>query len=378
MNNSTSQTGLMFGNNCQQFAGMMWYRHNHKQLMLGANNTEIMYLCGGNVGIGIASPSYKLDVNGGLRVNEGGIQLGSLPFQYPYSRLDSYEHDGTGFFWGLGVKSGGVQKINAFFVGAARTFHAVDDLKVVSWVSNEFNSSYPSYSVPINLHATSTSYINTGAQFIIGRTSFCNSFSFANTETCNGQTWLGPLHMGNSGGGISAAPLYCDNGGKRWAIGWNSGDMNSMTNYNNCTPFLLNWGINGDNAPSDRKFCFNYNGQAYSTSGTWGTLSSNCVIKENITVANSQWNDIKNICIVNYKMKEEIEEYGNDARIHLGVVAEQVAQVSPGLLEQGGYSEKWCTCLNGVKTSILHMKAVKALQEAMCRIEVLESCLGIN
>jgi hypothetical protein len=77
-------------------------------------------------------------------------------------------------------------------------------------------------------------------------------------------------------------------------------------------------------------------------------------------------------------MKEEIEEYGNDARIHLGVVAEQVAQVSPGLLEQGGYSEKWCTCLNGVKTSILHMKAVKALQEAMCRIEVLESCLGIN
>jgi hypothetical protein len=91
-----------------------------------------------------------------------------------------------------------------------------------------------------------------------------------------------------------------------------------------------------------------------------------------------EWNDVKNICIVNYKMKEEIEEFGASARIHLGVVAEQVESVSPGLLENSGYSQKWCTCLNGVKTSILYMKAVKALQEAMCRIEVLESCLGMS
>jgi hypothetical protein len=219
---------------------------------------------------------------------------------------------------------------------------------------------------------------NNGGPMIAGRVYASGDarFGYQFLEFCNGNTYHGPLTLGNSGGGIALTPLYCG-GGQRWNFGWNTAEMNNITNYNNCTPILINWGVNGDNATNDRKFCFNYNGQAYATSGTWGTLSSNCIIKTCISAANSQWNDVKNICIVNYKMKEEIEEFGTAARMHLGVVAEQVAEVSPGLLEQGGYSEKWCACLNGVKTSILHMKAVKALQEAMCRIEILENCLGI-
>ena len=219
---------------------------------------------------------------------------------------------------------------------------------------------------------------NNGGPMIAGRAyaSGDPTYGYQFLEICNGNMFHGPLTMGNSGGGLALTPLYCG-GGKRYGLGWNSGELNNIANYNNCTPIVIHWGINGDNPTNDRKFCFNYNGQAYATSGTWGTLSSNCVIKDHITAASSQWNDIKNICIVNYKMKEEIEEFGDCARMHLGVVAEQVAQVSPGLLENGGYSEKWCACLNGVKTSILHMKAVKALQEAMCRIELLESCLGI-
>jgi hypothetical protein len=220
---------------------------------------------------------------------------------------------------------------------------------------------------------------NNGAPMIAGR-AYANGdsrFGYQFLEVCNGETYHGPLSLGNSGGGLALTPGYCS-GGKRWSFGWNSGEMNSITNYNNNTPILINWGSNGDNPTTDRKFCFNFSGNAYASGGTWGTLSSNCIIKTDITAANSQWNDIKNICIVNYKMKEEIEDYGTAARIHLGVVVEQIAEVSPGLLEKGGYDCKWQTCLTGVKTSILHMKAVKALQEAMCRIEILESCLGIN
>lgn len=64
MNCSNGQTGLMFGNNCVQYSGMIWYRHNHKQLMLGAGGTETMYVCGGNVGIGTSSPTTKLEIKG--------------------------------------------------------------------------------------------------------------------------------------------------------------------------------------------------------------------------------------------------------------------------------------------------------------------------
>jgi hypothetical protein len=220
---------------------------------------------------------------------------------------------------------------------------------------------------------------NNGAPMIAGRAyaSGDPTYGYQFLEICNGNMFHGPLTMGNSGGGVALTPLYCG-GGKRYGLGWNTGELNNIANYNNCTPIVIHWGINGDNPTNDRKFCFNYSGNAYNTGGTWGTMSSNCIIKECITEASSQWNDVKSICIVNYKMKEEIEEYGAAARIHLGVIAEQVAEISPGLLEDGGYSEKWCVCLNGVKTSILHMKAVKALQEAMYRIEVLESCLGLS
>ena len=239
-----------------------------------------------------------------------------------------------------------------------------------------FNQGCKVIDLPGNLDAIT---FNTGGPMIAGRQYACGdpTYGYQFLEICNANMFHGPLTMGNSGGGLALTPLYCG-GGKRWNIGWNSGELNNMSNYNNCTPFVLAWGINGDNPAVDRKFCFNYSGNAYSTGGTWGTLASNCIIKTDITAANSQWSDIKNICIVNYKMKEEIEEYGDSARIHLGVIVEQVAEVSPGLLEEGGYNCKWQTCLTGVKTSILHMKAVKALQEAMCRIEVLESCLGLS
>ena len=82
MNCSNGQTGLMFGNECREYSGMIWYRHDSKQLMLGAGGTETMYVCGGNVGIGTASPTAKLEVIGGTsNINgyaDGTIQVTGL------------------------------------------------------------------------------------------------------------------------------------------------------------------------------------------------------------------------------------------------------------------------------------------------------------
>lgn len=117
------------------------------------------------------------------------------------------------------------------------------------------------------------------------------------------------------------------------------------------------------------KFFFYSNGSAYSTTGTWGTISD-AKLKENITEANSQWNDIKAIEVKNFNFIGESDK-------QLGVIAQQVEQVSPGLVEDCQDRDKdgkeLGTTSKTVKTSILYMKALKALQEAMDRIEALEA-----
>ena len=111
------------------------------------------------------------------------------------------------------------------------------------------------------------------------------------------------------------------------------------------------------------------NGAYGSQPNTYGGLSD-IKLKENIVSASSQWDDVKNIEVVNYNL---IGEEGK----HLGVIAQQAEQVSPGLVDEVPDKDEEGN-LTGettkfVKYSILYMKAVKALQEAMERIETLEA-----
>ena len=126
-------------------------------------------------------------------------------------------------------------------------------------------------------------------------------------------------------------------------------------------------------------------------------------IKQNITDANSQWDDIKAIRFVNYKAKDDVRQYGEDkAKTQLGVLAQEMEKISPKLIKQyppskadvasssefGTLYEKGDTIpddkvigdvkevkenVKGIAYSVLYMKAVKALQEAMTRIETLEA-----
>jgi len=90
-------------------------------------------------------------------------------------------------------------------------------------------------------------------------------------------------------------------------------------------------------------------------------------LKQNITPASSQWNDIKSYDVVKFQMKsEQFSDEENPWMI--GVVAQQVEQTSPGLVDVDPKDG-----MKTVKYSILYMKAVKALQEAMTRIETLEA-----
>jgi hypothetical protein len=104
-------------------------------------------------------------------------------------------------------------------------------------------------------------------------------------------------------------------------------------------------------------------GSAYNTTGTWGTISDER-LKQDIADAPSQWNDIKAVRFRKYRMKADVEADSNAPEL-LGVVAQELEQVCPGLVD----GEKTKT----VKSSILLMKAAVALQEALARIEQLEA-----
>ena len=129
-------------------------------------------------------------------------------------------------------------------------------------------------------------------------------------------------------------------------------------------------------------------------------------IKQNITDANSQWADIKALKIRNYKKIDDVNKYGSNAKTQIGLVAQEAELVSPGLIKESDPSvgdiavnsefgtlytaddsetqgDEPTAKVGEVKTinsqvkaiqySVLYMKAVKALQEAMTRIETLEA-----
>ena len=119
------------------------------------------------------------------------------------------------------------------------------------------------------------------------------------------------------------------------------------------------------------------NGTFGSRTGTYGGLISDARCKTEICDASSQWNDIKNLRVRNFKLIEDVENDPINAMRQIGFIAQEVETVSPGLVFESGNGCVDSGCWKNVKTSIIHTKAVKALQEAMCRIEILESCLGI-
>jgi hypothetical protein len=120
--------------------------------------------------------------------------------------------------------------------------------------------------------------------------------------------------------------------------------------------------------------------------GVYGTISDE-LLKQDIVDAGSQWDDLKAIRFRKYRMKSDVEQDPN-APFMLGVVAQELASVSPGLVdEHPKYEEQEVVDDDGnittervqvgttktVKSSILLMKAAVALQEAMIRIEELDA-----
>jgi hypothetical protein len=112
------------------------------------------------------------------------------------------------------------------------------------------------------------------------------------------------------------------------------------------------------------------NGNVENTNNSYGAISD-IKLKENIVDANSQWDDLKALQVRNYNFKE------GQTHTQIGLIAQEAELVSPGLVSESPDRDEdgneVGTVTKSVNYSVLYMKAVKALQEAMERIEVLEA-----
>ena len=120
------------------------------------------------------------------------------------------------------------------------------------------------------------------------------------------------------------------------------------------------------------------NGDVVNTNNSYGPIASDERLKQDIVDAGSQWDDIKAIRLTKF-------HYKNDptGELQLGPIAQELEKVSPGLITRRPASEDEIadpsnSLVDGdevlsFKASVLYMKAVGALQEAITRIETLEA-----
>ena len=128
-------------------------------------------------------------------------------------------------------------------------------------------------------------------------------------------------------------------------------------------------------------------GNINNTNNSYGQISDER-IKTDITDAKSQWNDIKAVKVKNFKLKSDT------SITQIGVIAQELESAGMnGLVDEAKpqkediayHSDFGSIDENGiftegqkvksVKYSVLYMKSIKALQEAMQRIEQLEARL---
>ena len=125
------------------------------------------------------------------------------------------------------------------------------------------------------------------------------------------------------------------------------------------------------------KFRVNSNGNVINVNNSYGSISD-VNLKENIEDASSQWDDIKAVKVRKFSWKSDKKDKAD----MLGVIAQELETSGMGGLvqespdtrptEDGGF-EQTGTSHKSVKYSILYMKAIKALQETMTKVEKLET-----
>ena len=264
----------------------------------------------------------------------------------------------------------------------------------------------------INSGSTGMTFLSSGNQRIcfgdaadndIGRIMYNQGSNYMNFKT-NAVERLRINDSGRFGFGTAAGSIahpfhfLYDQGGDAVMAVENSNNSNpqgidlqfTAANPNNTSQYAIHFG-----ATAGTKFIVYSNGNVVNANNSYGSTSDNR-LKENITDANSQWNDVKKLKFKNFNLI-------NDSTSQLGVIAQDLENDGMSGLVDESPATKQAIAINSVfgtlyedgdelpegknigdvktnledvksvKYSVLLLKSVKALQEAITKIETLEA-----
>jgi len=284
----------------------------------------------GSVGIGVTNPTYKLDIFNGsdfdirLRDTSLGGTVGIL-----FESANDFSGTSQSYIKGVGASNSGVSYL---IFGTANTSGAVTGSERMRITADGY------------LKATSTGTYN--------------DVNASNFEFVNGTASANSFFVGNTNTSYASATLLRINGSR----------TTTNATYNL---------IGATNGNSTGEFRVADSGNATNTNGSYGAISD-IKLKQDIIDASSQWEDIKQMRIRKFRFKKQVEQDEN-APYLLGVIAQELELISPNLVDEAldfdGADEEVTSTTKSVKYSIIYMKAVKALQEAMAKIETLETTI---
>jgi len=303
---------ILFGDSASDTVGKVLYRHADDRLSLQAGNTEIVHVLSSGVGIGTNTPSYPLDIV---------TDAGDAEFRLRTLGTDAADHTIMRF------QLGGTTGSNYIYFGDSGDSNA-----------GQIRYNHGNEELTINVGATEVFSVlvdaNGAPEYImgdnsVGAISSSTRFTLLNDNAPTGRTM--DMYRASTTDSNHIQNWYSDVGGAKTLVAAveANGDFNSATS--------------------------SYAG------------ISDARLKENIVDATSQLDDIKAVQVRNFNF------INNPEVTMLGVVAQELEASGMTGLVKTANDEDTGEEIKSVKYSVLYMKAIKALQETIAKVEALET-----